>query len=62
MPSDTFVQTVTCPLCNTSHQVDMESTQCNLCGAHDQEFLFNRTDLAIACQASLASCAANVAG
>lgn len=47
MPDDRFIRTVTCPLCNADHQVEMESVGCNLCGSHDAEVLFHRSDLAV---------------
>lgn len=38
-------QVVSCPLCDTLHQVEMESISCNLCGERNEEELFYRGDL-----------------
>jgi SAM-dependent methyltransferase len=43
----TMYQHIACPLCNQTHDVEMEEVRCNLCQSSDQEFLFNRTDLAL---------------
>lgn len=41
-------QTVSCPVCDHEHTVEMEHVErCNLCGASDEEYLFTRGDLAL---------------